>query len=261
MIFITKILKKYEKISKNIDAINRTLYNSFVAKIYHKGVRFMKKMRKIAILLAAAMLAAILGGCGSFDASGYIKALLDNSYKNDSTAFVEQKIGTQEQAKELYESGIDTAMGSMTSQQQLSDELNEEFEAVVKDVYKSVKYTVGEATKKDDGSYEVEIKYQKMKVFAPAMENFTTATESYVEEMTEKASNGEDVPSEEEMNEATYAMLKDAIKDSLGTITYEDEATTTVRVELVNKVYTPNEEDVYNLEQLLFDIEAVTEAQ
>ena len=93
------------------------------------------------------------------------------------------------------------------------------------------------------------------------MENFTTATESYVEEMTEKASNGEDVPSEEEMNEATYAMLKDAIKDSLGTITYEDEATTTVRVELVNKVYTPNEEDVYNLEQLLFDIEAVTEAQ
>ena len=41
----------------------------------------------------------------------------------------------------------------------------------------------------------------------------------------------------------------------------EDEATTTVRVELVNKVYTPNEEDVYNLEQLLFDIEAVTEAQ
>ena len=63
------------------------------------------------------------------------------------------------------------------------------------------------------------------------------------------------------MNEATYAMLKDAIKDSLGTITYEDEATTTVRVELVNKVYTPNEEDVYNLEQLLFDIEAVTEAQ
>ena len=43
----------------------------------------MKKMRKIAILLAAAMLAAILGGCGSFDASGYIKALLDNSYKNE----------------------------------------------------------------------------------------------------------------------------------------------------------------------------------
>ena len=54
----------------------------------------MKKMRKIVILLAAVMAAVLLGGCGNFDASGYIKALLDNSYKNDSTAFVEEKVGT-----------------------------------------------------------------------------------------------------------------------------------------------------------------------
>lgn len=221
----------------------------------------MKKMRKIAILLAAAMLATVLGGCGSFDASGYIKALLDNSYKNDSAAFVEQKIGTKEQATDLYEQGIETAMGSLTDQVQLSDELKAEFETVVKDIYKSVKYTVGEAVKKDDGSYEVEVKYQKMNVFAPAMESFNTASEAYVEEMTEKASSGEEVPSEEEINEASFTMLKDAIKDSMANVTYGDEETTTVRVELVNKVYTPNEDDVYNLEQLLFDIEAVSEAQ
>ncbi len=220
----------------------------------------MKKMRKAAILLAAMLLATVLGGCGNFDASGYIKALLDNSYKNDSTAFVEQKIGTAEEASELYETGINTALSSLTAQGQFSDDLKKEFEAVVKDIYKSVKYTVGEATKKDDGSYEVEVKYQKMKIFAGAMEKYNAATDAYVEEVKENAGEGE-VPSDEEINEMSYSMLKDAIQESLGSVEYEDEQTATVRVELKDKVYTPNEEDVYNLERLMFDIEAVTEAQ
>ncbi len=49
----------------------------------------MKRMRKVALLLVAALAAAVLGGCGgSFDASAYVKALMDNSYKGDSSAFV-----------------------------------------------------------------------------------------------------------------------------------------------------------------------------
>ncbi len=220
----------------------------------------MKKMRKIVILLAAVMAAVLLGGCGNFDASGYIKALLDNSYKNDSTAFVEEKVGTKEQAEELYAQGIDTAMKSLTSQGAISDELKSEFETVVKDVYKNVKYTVGEATKKDDG-FEVEVKYQKMKLYAAAMETYNAAYEAYINEMTEKATNGEETPSEDEINEAVFGMLKDAMKDALANVEYEDEQSTTIRVDLVNKVYTPNEEDVYNLEQMLFDIEEVSAVQ
>ena len=216
----------------------------------------MKKMRKIVILLAAVMAAVLLGGCGNFDASGYIKALLDNSYKNDSTAFVEEKVGTKEQAEELYAQGIETALKSLTSQGAMSGE----FETVVKDVYKNVKYTVGEATKKDDG-FEVEVKYQKMKLYAAAMETYNTAYEAYINEMTEKATNGEETPSEDEINEAVFGMLKDAMKDALANVEYEDEQSTTIRVNLVNKVYTPNEEDVYNLEQMLFDIEEVSAAQ
>ena len=79
--------------------------------------------------------------------------------------------------------------------------------------------------------------------------------------MTEKATNGEETPSEDEINEAVFGMLKDAMKDALANVEYEDEQSTTIRVNLVNKVYTPNEEDVYNLEQMLFDIEEVSAAQ
>ena len=57
--------------------------------------------------------------------------------------------------------------------------------------------------------------------------------------------------------EQSFTLLKDAIQESLGNLQYEDEASMTVRVELVNKVYTPNGDDVANLEQQMFDTEAL----
>lgn len=215
----------------------------------------MKTMKKISLLLAAVLAATMLVGCGSFDASGYIKALLDNSYKNDSTAFVEQKVGTAEQAKELYDLGIETELNSLISGVNLSDELKNEFTTVLQDVYKSVKYTVGEAEKQDDGSYVVEVKYQKMKVFAAAMEKFQADQQAYTDELSEQVQNGGEYPSEDEINEKVYTMLKDAIKDAAANAEYDDEASTTVRVELQDKVYSPNQDDVEALEYALFDLE------
>ena len=69
-------------------------------------------MKKCVAVLAMAVVT--LTGCASFDASAYLKAILDNSYKNDSTAFVEQKVGTKEEAAELYQQGIDANMNQLT---------------------------------------------------------------------------------------------------------------------------------------------------
>ena len=61
----------------------------------------MKNTKKILLPLLLAV-TLLFGGCGKkFDPGNYVKALLDNSYKNDSTAFVEQEVGTKEQAEEL----------------------------------------------------------------------------------------------------------------------------------------------------------------
>lgn len=60
----------------------------------------MKNVKRIALALVCVLMVGILGGCGSkFDAQAYLNALLDASYKNDSTAFVEMKIGTAEEAE------------------------------------------------------------------------------------------------------------------------------------------------------------------
>ncbi len=216
-----------------------------------------EKYEKIILPLLAVM-ALIPAGCGkSFDASGYVKALLDNSYKNDSAEFVAQGIGTKEEAEQVYNDGIQKEIDSLLLQADISDELAEEFSSVIKDAYKNVKYTVGEAAKQDDGSFTVEVKYQKMNIFAPAMEIFTTKTTEYMDEMTEKTANGEAAPSEAEIMEQSFTIMKDAIKDSMADVTYGDEETITVHVELNDNTYSVNEDDVVSLEQALFDYDAV----
>ena len=56
-------------------------------------------------------------------------------------------------------------------------------------------------------------------------------------------------------------MLRDAFKDALANVSYEDEQSVTVRVELKDKVWTPNEDDIVKLQESLFDTEAASSIQ
>lgn len=212
----------------------------------------MKKMKKLVVMLVCVMAIGLLGGCGkSFDATGYTKALLDNSYKNDSTAFVDMKIGTAEEAADLYEQGLDKEVEAMLASEEITEEQAEQFREVIADILAGAKYTVGEAEKQDDGSYVVTITYEQMNVFAPAMEAYVTK----VTEMATEWYAAEEVPSEEEMYDQIILALKDCLVDTLANVTYDEPATATLRIELIDKVYTPNESDLVNLESVFFDID------
>ena len=213
----------------------------------------MKKRSVISLLLAAMMaLGMLLTGCGAqFDASAYVQALLDNSYKNDPSGIVEQEMGTEEEANALYEEGLDTEMESLTSGITISDELKAEYRAVFADMFAKAKYTVGESEKLEDGSYEVTVKYETMKIFEPAM---TTYEESLAQLQEEWSVN---VPSDEEMYEQIYGLLKDCISEELPNAEYGAEESMIVRVEIVDNMYSPNQEDLLNLELALFDMDAM----
>lgn len=217
----------------------------------------MKKMRKAVVFLAVVMVATMLGGCGgSFDAGKYIKALLDNSYKGDSAAFVEEKVGTKEQAETLYEQGIDSVMSSLTEGAfGISDELTQELKDTVKNVYKNVKYEIGEV-KKDGDSYQVEVKYQKMNVFVPAIEKYIEDLKAYGQEIQA----GDSMPSDSELYEKIGTLLKDALNGSMESVTYGDEESTTIHVNLVDKTWTPDTTDIQDLETKLLDMTEGMEA-
>ena len=210
-------------------------------------------MKKLSTILACLLIVGLLGGCGSnFDASGYVKALLDNSYKNDSTQFVSMKIGTADEAAKLYEEGLDSEVSAMVSSMgySVTDEQEQAIREVFAKILAGAKYTVGEAEKQDDGSYVVTVTYEQMEIFGPAVED-------YMDKIVEMQAG----LTGEETSDELVAMAIDAFKDvldaSLANVSYADPETTTITVELIDKVYTPDQNDLYDLEASLFDIDSV----
>lgn len=216
-----------------------------------------KITKKLALILAGVMMMGLLGGCGSFDASAYLIALLDNSYKNDSTAMVEQDIATAEDASAIYEEGLGAELDAIMSSANISEDQAEGMREAIVAMLANVKYTVGEAEKQEDDSYVVTVTYEQMQVFGPTMDNYMAAVETMVNEWTEAAAAGEETPTEDEMLEEIITVFVTTLEDAIANATYAEPQTTTVRIELTDGAYAPNEEDLQNLEYVLFDNDAI----
>ena len=215
-----------------------------------------KMMKKLALIMSCVMMAGMLAGCAKFDASAYLAALLDNSYKNDSAALVELGLGTAEEAAEIYEQGLDTEMEALTSTAGISEDQAEGLREVIADMLAGAKYSVGEAQAQDDGSFVVAVTYEQMNVFGPALETYLAETEALVAEWTEAYMAGEEVASEDELMEEVINMFGDVLADAVANATYDEPQTTTVRIEKVDNAYQPNTDDLTNLEYVLFDNDA-----
>lgn len=215
--------------------------------------------RKLSIILACIMVVGLLGGCGnSFDTSAYLKALLDNSYMNDSSQMVSMKIATEDEASGLYEEGLDDVVDAMLEGiYGLTDEEEDQWRQVMADVLAGAKYTVGESEKQDDGSYVVTVTYQKMNVYGPAMEACMVLAAEKNAEWQTAYNNGEEIPSEDEMMVWAAMALKDCIEDSLKNVSYGEEQTLTVKIRIEDNVWTPSMSDIEKLGTALFDSEAM----
>lgn len=209
-----------------------------------------KKITKILFLLIGVLLLGIVGGCTSDKSvKTYLQALLDASYKNDSGAFVEMKLGTAEEAQALYEQGIDTGLDVFCSRLGVYDEYKEDFRQIYMDMLGKVHYTVENAEKQSDGSYIVTVTYEKMNIFKPAL----ALHQENVAAMTDEWANASEPPAEEEMVAAVYTEFKNSMETVLAEVQYDAAASLTVRIELVDNVYTPNTADIAELEKVLFD--------
>lgn len=189
-----------------------------------------------------------------FNASLYLMALLDNSYKNDPTLLVLTGIATAEEAAEIYKQGIDNELAGMETM--LSAEEMEEYRKLFADLFAGVKYTVGGAEKQADGSYVVTVVYEQMNVFESAFEAYIDAVYAYIDILMA----GQELPSDDEMMEWLAMALKNCLEESLKSVTYDEPQVTTVKISLVDSGWTPSEYDVMHLEEVLFDIDGAVSA-
>lgn len=210
-----------------------------------------KKLKLLAVLTACIFAAGILGGCASDAAvKSYIQALLDASYKNDQTAFVEMNLGTAEEAQALYEQGIDNGVSVFCGKIGASEEYREEFRSTYVNLLSKVRYNVEEAKKQKDGSYVVVLSYEKMKVFKPAQEKYQKNSTAMIEKWKKSSDK---MPSEEDMKREVTLEFKRIMDEVLENVQYEAPASISIKIEIKDNVYTPNADDVAKLEAALFD--------
>lgn len=211
-------------------------------------------MKKFSRLLMCVMLTVFLGGCGSsLDMAGYINAVLDNTFKNDSTKYVEMKIGTAEQAALAYET---TLAGEVEALIELSDagpasyEQHAQLESIVKDIFAKTKYTVDGAEKQDDGSYVVTVTYEQIHVYENALEAYLADAQKLNDELADAV----EMPTEDELRETLLTYYIDDFNNALANVTYDAPQTAQIRVELNNQIWQVNSADFMAFQQNLFDL-------
>lgn len=214
--------------------------------------------KKLVSILSMVLICILMVGCGkTFDASAYVQALLDNSYKNDSAKFVELELGTADEAAAIYDDGIEMEIASLldgSDESLISDEILDSYRDTFRNLFAKAKYTVKDATKQDDGSFVVVVSYETLNVFTPAMEKYNDKVDEYTTRVSEESLETGVMPSDEDLYNELFAILDDCINAELTNATYSDPAEMDFRVELVDGVYQPNEDDILNLEMLLFDL-------
>lgn len=188
-------------------------------------------------------------------ASKYLKAILDNSYKNDSSQLVSMKIATADEAAKTYEIELDDFLTTMLDGAYgLSDEEIEQWRYLFADILAGAKYIVGESEEQDDGSYVVKVTYWKMKVYEPAAEAVMELVEEKNQEWETAYENGEELLSDDEMEMWAAMALKDCIEESLKNVTYYEERTFKVKViQIEENVWSTSTSDMKKLREVLFD--------
>lgn len=210
-----------------------------------------KKIRYIAFFIGVCVL---LAGCGKkFDASGYTKAVLDVSYKNEIQKYVELTGADEKEADKIFEDNLQNNMDIMLQEfsgYELPDELEEKYRKLFSDMMKQVKYTVAEAKEVENKNFTVDVKVEPMLIFNDTYQELQKQTEDYATQVSNEVMNGASLPSETAMQTHVFEIYHDILRNYLDQgMKYGDPETITVHVNKDDKnVYTIADEDISKID-------------
>lgn len=191
------------------------------------------------------------------DADKYMKAYLDVVFKNNPSAYLQYKIGTAEDAADLYEESLDEEtieeiLGSLGFDGAQAEERLD----LMRRILANVRYEVVEAKKQDDGSYVVTVSYEKMNIYVPAVDAYIKKAENMIAAWNRAGEANRDVPSYESMNEQLIEAYTECLKEAYTNATYDPSQSATIRLHVVNGAYELNEEDATKFGSLIIDTDA-----
>lgn len=202
--------------------------------------------RNVSLVMAVLMSLALLAGCGMKpeDAKAYVQSTLDAGYKASFDEYVKITDSTKEEAQKLFDNNIDTVTNSLGfSALGATEETNDKYRELLKEIFSKAKYTVGDAKETDDG-FEVEVKAEPMQIFSGIEEELVAKLQ---EEVTK---SGGDIK-EDEINQLAIDMMYDLLTEKIASVEYGEPQSVTVHV-------TKNSDGVWNITES--DLQAVDAA-
>lgn len=166
-------------------------------------------MKKIVCYLLVALLVLSVG-CGKKElrAAEYVSADLDLIFQGETGGAKEFLDASSGDLEKVYQNGIQTFVENYLSGGVDSDAVHTDmYGYYVQEIFRTMKYQVGEAEKKDRDTYEVTVTYQPSDVFV----QFTEKLKTESERISQEQKDGKFTGTEEEQSQA---MMEEYVTDS-----------------------------------------------
>lgn len=217
-----------------------------------------KKIVIICIAVLAVAFAALAAGfyayINRYDAGDYVKAVLDVSYKGESEVYMEMTGASEAEARSIFEDNLDATMEGFEASD-MPEELKPKYRELFGELAESVNYTIEKTTKQEDGSYAVAVKVKPVSLFSDTYHTFQEKAKEYADQVTDSVMQGEEMPTEQEMQSQVYQIYYDVLRDALdkGSL-YGEVKDATVHVEKNGfSSFEADKEDMDFLDSLLIE--------
>ena len=205
-------------------------------------------MRKCAAFtMALAVIISITTGCGmkEKDAKAYVQATLDANYKGKFKEYIKITDSTEKEAKEIYNNNMDIVMSSFVEAESITDDMNEKYTKLFRDIYAKANYSIGKVEQTGEG-FDVEVNTAQFQVFDGVEDELVENTKNEVKKSKEQLS-------EEEIDTIAYETLYELLSEKVENPVYENEQTLTVKVIKDSEgVWMIPEEDLTEIDKALF---------
>ena len=215
----------------------------------------MKKMKVMALALAAALCLGLLSGCGSFSASELVKSNLDLIYLDQYSDDYLKKVGLdKEQAEQQYEGGLEVEAEYFADLFSIEldtcgDEVRQQIIDLYRQIYTHSKYEVGTESRSGD-TYLVQLTVYPIDIFQKVADE---DTDSFWENMQTRADAGEFADMTDEEYEVAWAQaVIDMVATRIDSIDYLDPQTISVQVvKGEDNVYVIDDSDFNRIDSLM----------
>ena len=187
----------------------------------------MKKKSRIlvaVVLMMAFLLTACGGGMTAEDAREYAQSCLDAAYKAKFDTYMKWTESSREEAQAMYDEGINNSMtASGLAEAGVSQELQDKYEQLFKDMYGQANYTLAEAVEDGADGYTIDVTVCPFTVFDGLEDELMTVVEDL-------ASNLTTVPTDQEINEMVFQAMYDLLSARNENMVYGDPVVVTIQV-------------------------------